>query len=111
MPQRLIEALSIERVLAHHQRLELLDERFGIEVRAAHRGAEERVALDTFIGPDGEEAELALAGEATGVPTVRGRGNVVPGEERERHVADLHVAVSRGKWDRAAGPGKPTPGR
>src|SRR5262245_22014304 len=104
MHQRLIETLAIERVLSHHQRLELLDERFTVEMRAAHRGAEKSVAVHALGRLDRDEAELALAGEAAGMPAVRGRRNVAPGEERECHVADLHVRVSRTRWNRAAGP-------
>jgi cytidyltransferase-like protein len=44
--------------------------------------------------------ELALAGESTRVPAIGGRRDVVPGEECEGHVADLHVAVSRGVMSR-----------
>src|SRR5262249_58795897 len=64
LPERLIQALAIERVLTHHDGLEELDQRLPIQMRTALRRAEERVALDAVVGLDREQPELALAAEA-----------------------------------------------
>src|SRR3989442_373462 len=82
-------ALALERVLPEHHGLEGLDQRRGVEMGAAHRRAEERVALDGRVGLHGEQPELALPTEATGVPPVLRRRNAAPGKERERDVGDL----------------------
>src|SRR5262249_9789288 len=101
-----------ERILAHHERLELLDERLAVQMRAAHRRAEEGMALYAVVRLDGDQPELAGAGEATCVPPVRGRGNAAPAEQRERDVGDLHETVPfrRARGDRSARP-KTTPAR
>src|SRR5262249_19044324 len=91
VPEGLVEALSFQRVLAHHHGFELLNEGFTVEGGAAHCGSEESVALDALVGPDGDEAELASTGEAARMPAVRSRWNAVPGKKREREVCDLHV--------------------
>src|SRR5678815_1004754 len=90
LPETLIEALAIERVLAHHDGLEELDQRLAVQVRAALSRAQERVALDAVVGFDREQAELALAAETAGVPAIRRRGDIGPGEQSKRDVGDLH---------------------
>src|SRR5882724_11855192 len=62
--------------------------------RWAPRRAEKRVALEALVGPDREQAELAIAAEPAGVPAVRGRRNIGPGEQGERDVGDLHGKAS-----------------
>src|SRR5262249_10909396 len=89
--QGLVEALAVERVLAHHHGLQVLDQRGGVELGAAHGRTEEGVALHAVVGAHGEEAELARATEATGVATVGGGGDAGPCEEGERDVGDLHA--------------------
>ena len=93
LPEPLIESLAVERVLAHHDGLEELDQRLAVQVGAALRGAEERVPLDAVVGFDGQQAELALAAEPAGVPAVGGRRNIGPGEEGQRDVGDLHEGL------------------
>src|SRR5207253_2553167 len=90
LPQPLIEALALEGVLTHHDGLEELDQGLAVEVGAALRRAQERVALDAVVRLDREQAEVALAAEAAGVPSVGRGGNIGPGEEGERDVGDLH---------------------
>src|SRR5438552_7138666 len=90
VPHRPVQALALERVLVEHDGLQVLDERLPVHVRATHGGAEEGVALDALVGLDGHEAELALAAELPRVPAVRGGRNVVPAEQREMDVGDLH---------------------
>src|SRR6202008_399031 len=93
--QGLIEALALERVLVHHEGLERAHQRLRVEVGAAARRAQEGVALDAVVGPEREEAELALAAELSGVPAV-GRGrDVLPREQSKGDVGDLHEAPSR----------------
>jgi hypothetical protein len=86
----LIEALAIEGVLTHHDGLEELDQRLAVQVGAALRRAQKRMALDAVVRLDREQAEVTLAAEASGVPAVGRRGDIGPGEQRERDVGDLH---------------------
>jgi len=92
LPRLLIEALAVERVLAHEERLQEMDERLPVQVRAAHRRAEERVSAQSPIGLDGKQAELARAGGAAHL-AVGGRWDVAPLEQRQAHVGDLHGRV------------------
>ena len=90
LPHGLIEPLARERVLAHEDRLEILDEPRPV-VRCGMIGrAEKGVAVDALIGLDGQEPELAPAAEPSGVRGIAGRRDVVPGEQGERHVGDFH---------------------
>src|SRR4030095_5187907 len=88
--QRLVEAFALERILVHHQRLERAHQRLGVVLRPAARRTEEGVTLRALVGAQGEEPELALPTEAAGVSPVGGGRDVLPGEQRERHVGDLH---------------------
>src|SRR5207249_10010492 len=90
LPHRLIEPLAVERVLTQHERLEIVDQGLTVHLRAAHRGAEERVALHALVGADRQQAELARPAEPAGVAAVLRGGDVVPGKEGEADVADLH---------------------
>src|SRR5262249_57436265 len=79
--QRLVEALALERILVHHERLERADQRLGVELRAAARRAQEGGAFRALVGAGREQAELALAAEPPGVLAVGGGGEVVPAAE------------------------------
>src|SRR5260370_30416086 len=61
--------------------------------RRIRRRTEEGVAFDTVVGGDAQQAERARARELAVLTILRGR-DVVPGEERERDVGDLHGVVS-----------------
>src|SRR4026207_1945306 len=73
--ERLVEALTLERLLVHHQWLERGHQRLGGVPRAAARRAQERVALRALVGAQSEEPELALpAGAGGGGARGRRRG-------------------------------------
>jgi hypothetical protein len=91
LPQRLPQPLALQRILAHHHGLQVLDERFGVEVRAPHGRAQEGVALHAVVRAQGEQAQLALAREAAGVTSVLCGRDAVPREQRELEIGDLHV--------------------
>src|SRR5690606_33217751 len=59
--EAVIEPFPVERVLSHHQRLEVAYERSDIEIDAAERRAEEGMTVDSFIGADGDQTDLAIA--------------------------------------------------
>src|SRR5207253_2730242 len=67
---RLVEPLAIERILAEHERLEIVDQRRRVHLRAAHGRAEEGVTLHALVGADREQPELARAAEPAGVAPV-----------------------------------------
>src|SRR5690606_1132797 len=71
-------------------RLQVMDQGLAVHVGTATGGAEEGVALDAFVGADGHQPQLALAGELAGMLAVLGRRNVVPGEQCQRQIDDLH---------------------
>src|SRR6185295_1256288 len=90
LPEGVVEALAAERILAQDDGLQHLDQGDAVEVRAAHRRAQERVPGDALVGGEREEAQLALAAEPAGVAAVGRRRDAGPGEQRERDVGDLH---------------------
>lgn len=53
-----------------------------------------------FAGLDSDEPEIAAPGEAARVPAILRRRNVVPSEQGDADIADLHRSVSS---QRAAG--------
>ena len=88
-----IELLPVERVLAHHLRLEEADERLRVACRTPAGGAEEGMALHAVIGAQRQQAELATARKAPRMLAVGGRRDVVPGEKSEGYIVDLHGAA------------------
>jgi hypothetical protein len=51
-PQQTVEPLAVERVLAHDDRLEEMDETRPVKARRVRRGAEKGVALDALVGDE-----------------------------------------------------------
>ena len=80
IPDLLIQALSIERVLSQQHRFQVTDEGLPIAGRGIHGGTEESMSFESLIGHQSQKPERAAAGELTGVRSVRGGGNVVPGK-------------------------------
>src|SRR5262249_44640944 len=95
LPHGLPEPLALEWILSHHERLEVVDQRFGIEVSAPHGRTQERVALHALVAVDRQVAELPLGGQGGGVPAVGGGRDGAAGEQGQRRVADLDRQASR----------------
>jgi hypothetical protein len=74
-PEALIEQLTIERIFAHEQRLEVLDQRRRVLISREQRRAQERMALDPGIGGDPHQPQLAAAAKGAGMGIVGGRGS------------------------------------
>src|SRR5205085_10104628 len=90
LPQRLPEPFAIERVLADHERLQVLDEALGIEAGGPHRGTEERMPLEVAVRLQRHEPEVALAAEPSRVAAVRRRRDIGPSEQGDGEIRDLH---------------------
>ena len=95
-PQQTVEPLAVERVLAHHDRLEETDEARPVEARRVRRGAEKGVALDALVGDDAQEAKIALAGRPRRMVAIGRRRHGVPGEQGQGDVGDLHRGLLKG---------------
>ncbi len=95
----LVEPLAVERVLSHDDGLQRGDQRLAVQVRPAHRRAEKGVALDTLVGLEREQTELALPGElgrCGGHKSWRGcRPSRTASASRRRSSSGLHVPVSQ----------------
>ena len=109
--QPLVQPLPVQRVLAKHDRLQVLDQRLAVEPRAAAGGAQEGVAFHALVRRDLDEPELARATEPAREPPVAGRRDALPVEEREREIRNLHCFVlpngSRAQAPFEAAPGGP----
>jgi hypothetical protein len=107
-PEQAIEALAVERVLAHHQRLQEADQARPVEACWVRRSTEEGVALDPLIGREPQQAEIALPGRARGMVAVNRRRDALPGEQGQGDVGDLHISlpgINRGGHKIAIAPG------
>ena len=72
IPDLLIEALAIERILAQEHRLQMSDEGLPVAGRRIHGGAEEGVSLEPLIGDQSQQPKRAAAGELPGVGPIGG---------------------------------------
>ena len=61
IPDLLIQALAVERILAQQHRLQVRDEGLPVAGRRIHGGAEKGVALDPLIGDQSQQPERAAA--------------------------------------------------
>ena len=89
-PQEAVEALAVERVLTHQDRLQKADQARPVEARRVRRGAEKGVAGDAVIGRDRQQPEIALAGRSRRVMAIDRRRNALPGEQGQADIGDLH---------------------
>ena len=94
LPQIDDERFAMQRIPAHQHGLEMRDQPLPVGGRRIRRRAEKGVALDAVVGGDAQQPERARAGEPAVLAVLR-RRDVVPGEQRERDVGDLHGVVSR----------------
>src|SRR5262245_2433278 len=86
-PHLLIEPFPIERILSHEKRLEKSDERRGVEIRAATRRTEKRMAFHAIVGLHGHQSKLAAAGRhPAGMFAELARREIVPREQRDSEV-------------------------
>ncbi len=93
--ERLVEPLSLQRILIHHEGLERAHQGLGVVLRATARRPQEGVAFQSIVGAEAEQAQLALPPELAGVAPVGGARDVVPREQGQRDVGDLHETPSR----------------
>src|SRR6185312_7705628 len=89
-PQRDIEPLAVERVLAHQLRLQKPDEAGPVEARRVRRGAEKGVPRYALVRRDSQEAEVAIARGARRMAAITRRRDAFPGEQRQSDIGDLH---------------------
>ena len=84
-----VDALALQRVLAHQHRLQRTDQLRSVHRRRIGRRAEEGVALQALVGVDAQQAKIA-GGRCERAQMVARRRDVVPGEDGQRYVVDLH---------------------
>ena len=89
LPQLGHQSLAMHRVLAHQHGLEMRDQPLPVRGRRVRGRAQERISLDAVVGADAQQAERARAGEPAHLAVLR-RRDVVPGEQGQRDVGDLH---------------------
>ena len=94
LPHGVPEAPDIERVLTHHDGLQVGQERLCVHGGVAAGGAEEGVSLQTLVGADGEHAHLAFTPVADGGPGIGPVGHG-PAEGREEDIVDFHISSLR----------------
>ena len=88
--QLLVHPLTVERILADDGGLEVPHHRQPVELGAAAGVPEEGVPFDPLVRRNRDEAEVTAPFEPRREAPVLRRGDVVPREELEGEVGDLH---------------------
>src|SRR5690606_2802868 len=91
LPQALQQPLAVERIVPDQKRLQVADQRARIVAGRPAGRAEEGMAFQPLIGPQGDKAQIARAGKAACVLAVLRRRNAIPREQGDRDIGDLHA--------------------
>ena len=77
------QSLTVQRVLAQNDRLQVSDERPGVELGASSGGSEESVAFNTLVCRKGQKSELAVPTDGPGMPLGDALRDALPFEDLE----------------------------
>ena len=85
-----VDALALQRVLPHQHRLERPDKLRSVHRRGIGRGTQKRVAFQSLVCVDAQQAEIA-GGRGQRAKVIARRRDAVPRDDGQRYVVDLHV--------------------
>src|SRR5690606_36062232 len=96
--QELVEPVTVERVLAHDERLQVVDQPARVDIDRSKGRAKERVAIDAGVGGYRQKAQMNVTVIGSRVARVGHLRQAGPAEDGERHVSDLDVFVRESGW-------------
>ena len=90
-----VDALAFQRVLPDQHRLQRADQLRTVHRRRIGRRAEERVALQSLVGVDAQQARDCWWTGSQRAEVIARCRNAVPGEDGQRYVVDFHAGSSQ----------------